>query len=473
MAERKVGILSAAGYVPRYRLSGKGLAQIWGAGGGGGERAVANYDEDALTMACEAALRATAGRDPARIGACFFASTSAPYVEKSNATLLATVADLPTAVLTADLGGSLRCGTTALVLALDAVRAGSVSEALVAASDVRPVAPGGELEPVIGDGAGAVVVGTENPIATFEGAFTVSHEFTDIWRNDGDRYLQALADATFVKSHGLDRHIPEAVDGLLAKTGRKREDIARLVLYAPDARLHAALARQLGFPDAAIPKEPVIARAGNTGSAACLLDLAAALEEAKPHDQILVVSYGNGAEALLFQATEAIARWRSPRPVARQLATGVPLAHYGKFLRFRRHVETEVIRSFSSVPAMVREERQNFRLYGQRCADCGAVSYPRRHLCWQCSSNRLSDHRLSRQGRVFTFTRDHLVPNPDPPTVMVAADLEGGGRFYAQLTDADPAAVAIDMPVELTFRRLHEGDDYVNYFWKFRPALDG
>ena len=53
---------------------------------------------------------------------------------------------------------------------------------------------------------------------------------------------------------------------------------------------------------------------------------------------------------------------------------------------------------------------------------------------------------------------------------MVAADLEGGGRFYAQLTDADPDTIAIDMRVELTFRRLHEGEGYVNYFWKFRPA---
>jgi len=26
------------------------------------------------------------------------------------------------------------------------------------------------------------------------------------------------------------------------------------------------------------------------------------------------------------------------------------------------------------------------------------------------------------------------------------------------------------MPVELTFRRIHEGEDYVNYFWKFRPV---
>jgi 3-hydroxy-3-methylglutaryl CoA synthase len=468
MAQGTVGLTSVGGYVPRYRLSGKLLTQVWGSGGG--ERAVANYDEDALTMACEAALAALTGRDPARVGACFLASTSAPYLEKSNATLVATVADLPAATLTADLGGSLRCGTTALRLALDAVRAGSTAEALVAAADARPAAPGTELEACLGDGAGAALVGREGVIASFEGAFGVSHEFTDIWRREGDRYVQSLPDVTFVKSYGLDRHIPEAIEGLLRATGRKKEDIAKLVLYAPDARLHAALARQLKLPGAAVGPEPVIQRAGNTGAASCLLGLAAALEDARPHDQILVVSYGNGAEALLFEATDAVAAFRPARPVAAQLAAGVPLAHYGKFLQFRRHVETEVIRAFSSVPTMVREERQNFRLYGQRCEECGAVSYPRRHLCWQCSSARLAEHRISRRGRVFTFTKDHLVPNPDPPTVMVSADLDGGGRFFAQLTDCDPAAVGFDMPLELCFRRIHEGEGYVNYFWKFRPA---
>jgi uncharacterized OB-fold protein len=278
-----------------------------------------------------------------------------------------------------------------------------------------------------------------------------------------------LPDMTFIRSHGLDRHLAEAVDGLLARTGRKREDIARLVLYAPDARTHAALARGLRL-ERAVPKDPLIARAGNTGCASPLLDLAAALEEARPRDQILVVSYGNGAEALLFEATEALAAWRPARPVAAQLAAGAPLVHYGKYLAFRRHVETEVIRAFTSVPTMVREERQNMRLYGQKCGACGAVSYPRRHLCWQCSSDRLAEHRLGRRGRVFTFTKDHLVPNPDPPTVMVAADLEGGGRFYAQLTDCDPATVAFEQPVELCFRRIHEGEGIVNYFWKFRPS---
>jgi hydroxymethylglutaryl-CoA synthase len=467
--QKVIGLVSGGGYVPRYRLSGQVLAQVWGAGAGG-DRAVANYDEDALTMAVEASLIALDGRDVSKVGACLLASTSAPYAEKSNATLLATVTDLAPDVLTADVGGSLRCGTTALRLALDMVKAGSVPEALVAAADVRSVAPGTELEGLLGDGAGAAVVGTDGVIASFQGAHTVSREFTDIWRAQGDRYLNVLPDMTFVKGQGLDKHLPEAIDGLLARTGRKKDDIARLVLYAPDARLHASLVRQLRFPDAALPKEPVIARAGNTGSAACLLGLVAALEEARPHDQILVVSYGNGAEALLFEATDAITSHRPRRTVRAQLATGAVLGHYGKFLQFRRHVDTEIIKAFTSVPTMVREERQNFRLYGQKCAECGAVSYPRRHLCWQCSSTSLQEHKMSRRGRVFTFTKDFLVPNPDPPTIMVSADLEGGGRFYAQLTDVDPQTVTVDMPVELTLRRIHEGEEIVNYFWKFRPA---
>jgi hydroxymethylglutaryl-CoA synthase len=465
-----IGIVSAGGYVPRYRLSGTTLGAVWG-NVGVGERAVANYDEDSLTMACEASLNALAGQDPRKIGACLLASTSGPYLEKSMATLLATVADLGADVLTADLGGSLRCGTTALRLALDMVKAGSVSRALVAAADMRPVAPGTPEESLLGDGAGAVIAGSEDLIATFEGAWSATHEFTDVWRMAGDRYVNILPDMTFVKAHGLDKHIAEAVDGLLTQTGRKREDIAKVVLYGPDARTHAGLVKQLRLGDGAMPKEPVIGRAGNTGSASCVLGLAAVLEECAPGDQILVVSYGNGAEALLFQCTDRLSRAALHRPVSAQLAAGKPLGHYGKYLNFRRHVETEVIRAFASVPTMVREEKQNLRLYGQKCQDCGAVSYPRRHLCWQCSSTRLGDHRISRQGRIFTFTRDHLVPNPDPPTVMVSADLDGGGRFYGQLTDCDPATVTFEMPVELCFRRIHEGEGFVNYFWKFRPLL--
>ena len=52
---------------------------------------------------------------------------------------------------------------------------------------------------------------------------------------------------------------------------------------------------------------------------------------------------------------------------------------------------------------------------------------------------------------------------------MATADMEGGGRFYAQLTECNKENVKIGMEVELTFRMLHKGDGFYNYFWKFRP----
>ena len=43
--------------------------------------------------------------------------------------------------------------------------------------------------------------------------------------------------------------------------------------------------------------------------------------------------------------------------------------------------------------------------------------------------------------------------------------------LYAQLTDCDPATVGFEMPVELCFRRIHEGEGLINYFWKFKPLV--
>lgn len=467
MAE--IGITGIGVHIPRYRLAGELFAQVWG-GAGSGERAVANYDEDSLTMAVEASLAALEGRDARALDAVFFASTTPPYAEKSCAVLLATVADCGREVMAVDLGGSLRAGTTALRLALDAVRAGSSREALVAAADLRAVAPGSELEPTLGEGAAAVLLGSGEVLATYEGGYGFAQEFSDVWRKADERFLQA-GDPTFVRAWGYERLIPEAVAGLLARTGLRREEIAKVVPYAPDARLASALLLALGFPDDAALKIPLLERVGNAGCASPLLGLAAALEEAAPGDRILVVGYGSGADALLFRATGRVRGRDTRRGVAAQLARGRPLRHYGKYLRFRRLVETEVIKAFTGLPVTAREEAQALRLHGQRCRACGAVQYPRRHLCWSCSGKEFEEHRLSRRGKVFTFTKDHLVPSPDPPVIMVAADLEGGGRFYTQLTDCDPAEVGFEMPVELTFRRFHEGGELANYFWKFRPAL--
>ncbi|MGH7322166.1 MAG: OB-fold domain-containing protein [Candidatus Rokuibacteriota bacterium] len=467
-----IGITGFGVHIPRYRLSAATLAGVWG-GGGSGERAVANHDEDSLTMAVEASLAALGTREGRALGGVMLATTTAPYAEKSSAAILATVLDGPRDLLAADLGGSLRAGTTGLRLALDAVRAGSAREVLVAAADVRSAVPGGDLEPFLGDAAAAVLVGEgDSVLARFEGATSLTQEFSDVWRKADARFPEQ-GDLAFVRAYGYEKLIPEAVETLLGQVGLKRQDVAKVACYAPDSRLAPGILRSLKLPEGAALRTPLLTSVGNTGTTSPLLALAAAFEEMQPGERVLVVGYGAGADALLFQATERLEQRDHRRGVAAQLRAGRPLVHYGKFLQFRRLVESETIKAFTGLPVMQREERQDLRLYGQKCGACGAVQYPRRHLCWQCSGKALGEHRLSRRGRVFTFTKDHLVPSPDPPTVMVAADLEGGGRFYTQMTDCDPATVDFDMPVELTFRRFHEGGELVNYFWKFRPVLGG
>src|SRR5436189_68666 len=77
---------------------------------GKGERAVASFDEDSVSMAVEAtrdALRA-AGSPP--INTLLFATTTPPYAEKLNAAMIGAAARLPLEMRAADLTGSTRAG---------------------------------------------------------------------------------------------------------------------------------------------------------------------------------------------------------------------------------------------------------------------------------------------------------------------------------------------------------------------------
>src|SRR5215468_6349908 len=149
-----VGITSYGAYVPMWRLP---FAAIAGGGrkaqaGGGGERSVAYFDEDSVTMAVAAAMDCLRGIDRRQVGGLLFASTSYPYKEKQGSSIIAKALDLERSIITADFGGSLRAGTTALRSALDAVKAGTAKNVLVIASDNRMAAPRSALERNVGDG---------------------------------------------------------------------------------------------------------------------------------------------------------------------------------------------------------------------------------------------------------------------------------------------------------------------------------
>lgn len=69
-----VGITGFGSYVPRYRLPRDVIAREWGHASMGGEKAVANHDEDSLTLAVNAAINVLPDTAPAQLGGVFFAS---------------------------------------------------------------------------------------------------------------------------------------------------------------------------------------------------------------------------------------------------------------------------------------------------------------------------------------------------------------------------------------------------------------
>src|SRR2546422_5243709 len=280
-----VGITSYGAYVPMLRLP---LAAIGGGSAkpGGPEKAVANWDEDAVTMGVAAAIDCLRGLERASVDGVLFASTSYPLKEKQAAALVARALDLRRDVMTADVGDSLRAGTTALRTAVDAVKAGSAQRVLVGAGETRMAAPRSALEPSLGDGAAAFLVGAEDVALALAASHAVADEIIDVWRTEGDPFVHAWEDR-FVVDHGYRDNVREVVEALFAKSGVTAKDLTRVVLYGPDARSHAAMVRELGFAPTQV-QDPLFGKVGNAGAAFAPLLLAAALEGAKAGERILL-----------------------------------------------------------------------------------------------------------------------------------------------------------------------------------------
>ena len=467
-----VGITSYGVYIPRYRLSRDVMGKAWGQRFAGGERAVANFDEDSFTMAFEATSNCIEGIDPDSVGAVYFASVSAPYLEKQASSLIATACNLKRELIATDFAGSTRASTAALKAAFDGARAEAGKQFLVCAADVRPAQPGSDLEQFFGDAAAAVMVGSNDPVANLLGSFSISDEFVDTWRKTDDEFVRR-GDNAFIQSYGYQRLVKQCVAALLSQQGATVGDISKLILNAPDPRSAQGVAKSLEFSDAQL-QDPLMSSVGDAGNASALLLLAHALDQAKPGDKLVLCNYAVGnADSFLFEVTDAIERRRASRGVDYYLARRRELANCEKLLKFRGEVPEEGIRPFASGAQAWNELKQNLKLLGVKCNRCGRFSYPRRRVCPVCGAkDDFQDKRLSTTGKVYTFTRDYLFPSPDSPTGMIVADMDGGGRFYGQSTDFNVADIEIGIPVELVLRRYREGDDFVNYFWKLRPVMN-
>ena len=193
-----------------------------------GEKAVANFDEDSLTMGVAAGIECLKGVDRAGVDALYFASTTPPYAERQNAEIAATALDLKSRIRTADFTGTLKAGTTALLSAVDAVKAGSMKSVLVCSADQRTGKPGSAQEEIFGDGAAAILTGSENVIAKFLGSYSVSYDFTDHWRSTGSIFDRQWEDR-FIRDVGYTKFVVDVLEGLAKEAGMASDQISKVV----------------------------------------------------------------------------------------------------------------------------------------------------------------------------------------------------------------------------------------------------
>jgi uncharacterized OB-fold protein len=96
------------------------------------------------------------------------------------------------------------------------------------------------------------------------------------------------------------------------------------------------------------------------------------------------------------------------------------------------------------------------RLIGGRCADCGAVAFPRPTSCSRCTSERIDEHLLARTGTLWSWTVQRFEPKEPflgsgafEPYGVGYLDLDGEIIVESRLTTADPDQLEIGLTMEL------------------------
>ncbi len=465
------GIVSYGSYVPYRRLKRAAIAQVLGTPAGKGERAVASFDEDSVSMAVEAVRDALRAAPAGAVQALFFATTTPPYAEKLNAALIGAAARLPAEIRAADLTGSVRAGLSGLLQAADAVEGGA-SSAVVAIADCRLGAPEGKAEQSGGDGAAAFVLGSDGVIAEIEASASLTREFLDAWRAPGERFAHAWEER-FALTQAYSPLLSKAIRNVLEKAKVAPSDLARVILDAPNPRAVDEVARGLKLDPAKLADSFAVTL-GQTGAAHASLMLAGALPAAKPGDRILVATIADGADAVLLRVTPAAAHYKPARSVGRMIESKGDVS-YGNYLKWREILPTEPPRrpdpERPAGPPMLRAQSWKFGFVGSRCTACGTPQLPPQRVCVKCQAHdKMEPYPFAdRTARVATYAIDRLAYSLNPPTINVVLDFEGGGRFLCEMTDCEPEKVAIGDQVEMTFRRLFTADGVHNYFWKARP----
>ncbi|MFQ5435550.1 MAG: hydroxymethylglutaryl-CoA synthase [Anaerolineae bacterium] len=340
-ANNGTGIVGYGAYIPRYRLPATEVSRIWMGGAAALpiiEKAVPGPDEDTLTIALEAARNALARAriNPQEIRAVWVGSESHPYAVKPTSTIVAEAIGATPNTQAGDWEFACKAGTEAMQAGIGFVAAGMSSYVLAIGADTAQGRPGDALEYTAAAGGAAYLIGAEGEsMATFEASYSYVTDTPDFWRRPHMQYPSH--GQRFTGEPAYFHHITSAAGALLAELGRAPKDYDYVVFHQPNAKFPQRVAKMLGFEKGQWETGLVCPLVGNTYAGGAMLGLTAILDEARPGDHILCVSFGSGAgsDAFSLLVTGQIEGQAQRAPTTQRYIKRRTEIDYATYVRYR------------------------------------------------------------------------------------------------------------------------------------------
>ena len=343
-----VGISGYGVSIPIYRIKTSEIANVWGeepqrieGGLGIKEKAVAGVDEDAATLAVEAARNAVArsGVDPKKIGALYVGSESHPYAVKPTATIVAEAIGATPNVTAADLEFACKAGTAGIQMVMGMVTSKMIEYGMSIGSDTAQGRPGDALEYSAGCGAAAYLLAKDDEsLAVIEDTFSFTTDTPDFWRRQGAKYPSH--GARFTGAPAYFKHVLGATKGMLEKSGTKISDYDYVIFHQPNSKFPLQAGKMLGIEKEKMMDGLMTPIIGNTYSGAAMLGLASVLDVAKPDSKILVTSFGSGAgsDSFIIRVTDKIEERRNKAPLSKEYVDNKKYINYSTYLKYRKKI---------------------------------------------------------------------------------------------------------------------------------------
>ena len=467
------GILATNRYVPRMRLErSEVFAQHrWMAPGlrglAKGQKAMANWDEDSVTMAVEA-IRGLSF-DHAQVNALTLASTSLPFAERINAGIVASALQLPSSSSVRDVSSSYRSASTELLNALAQTQSGTQ---IIVASEKRSPKPASSSEMIQGDGAAAVCIGTGPIIASLVASRTEYADFVDHFRESGESHEYGWEER-WTRDEGYMKIAVGAIKRCLEQDAINGSDIAHFVMPAVISKINESIAKKLGFTKAKVVdnhRDTV----GDLGSAQPLAMLDTALRHAKPGELILLACFGSGCDVILLRRTSVPCPGHEPLHFKSETS-------YLKYLSFNQQIDLDwgmraEMDNKTALTAAWRDHGRISHFEGGKCTKCGTVQFPSGRLCVNPQCNAQDSQQpfslADEAAHVLSHTSDYLAYTPHPPFQFGHIDFESGARVLMEFTDTDQEELHSNLPVRMVYR-IKEFDakrGFRRYFWKATPV---